>query len=275
MSQVEAENLTSWLKDVYAVINEGGRLAPAKASQKMIGQLLNEVDGDGLLQVAETLGVVQSEPIQELAKQVPDLADRLSTEEGQLTIKEWFERNSGVVARCRRQLAPLWKQLQGMGMISFPKEEDPAADSKDKRSKRGPLSEAELGREVWRALKCLNDPDELDKSRLTRLKQMEDLALKRDSDSASTKGEVLGRVLSICIERLVVKADRGRQFSRCVQLLAGIAQGSTLAKASHQMGLSREHVTRKYRPKAIKILAREFVAEVERQVQASSRPHKA
>ena len=74
----------------------GGRLAPAKASEKKIEQLFDQVDGDGLLQVATTLGVAQGEPVRELARQVPDLADRLRTEQGQRTIKEWFERNADI-----------------------------------------------------------------------------------------------------------------------------------------------------------------------------------
>jgi hypothetical protein len=148
------------------------------------------------------------------------------------------------------------------------------AGSKDKKPKPGPLSEAVVEREVWHALKCLTDPYELDKSRLTRLKPVEVLAERRAPNGAFTKGEVVSDLLLSCIERLGGKAEREGEFPRCAQLLAEIARCSTLAEASRQIGLSREHVTRKYRPKAIKILAREFLFEAERQVQARS-PRKA
>jgi hypothetical protein len=198
MTKPEAENLTAWLKDLCAVINEELRLAPVKVVERKVEQLFDQVDGDSLLQVAETLGVAQSEPIRELAKQIPDLADRVRTEEGHRAIKEWSVRNTRVVARFGRQLALLWKQSQGTGMISFP-EEDTGGDSKGKRGKRGSLPEADLEREVWRALKCLNDPYELDKGRLARLKEVEALAKRCYADNPCAGGEVLADILSSCV----------------------------------------------------------------------------
>lgn len=97
-------------------------MAPAKASEKKIEQLFDQVDGDGLLQVATTLGVAQGEPVRELARRVPDLADRLRTEQGQRAIKEWFERNAKVMEQFRRQVARPRKQLLAAAIISFPRE---------------------------------------------------------------------------------------------------------------------------------------------------------
>ena len=139
------------------------------------------------------------------------------------------------------------------------------ADGKRQKAKRGPVSGRELEHEVWHALKCLDDIYELECSRLTHIKTVQVLAESRYGQSAFAKGEVIAETLASCITRLSGKAGIAGQFPRVAYLIAGVARGSTLSQVSRQLQLTREHVTRKYRPKAMKILAKEFVTELEQQ----------
>jgi len=273
MSQVESENLTSWLKDTFAVINKGGRLAPAKTSQKAIAQLFEQANGEKFLHAATIFGYSQSDRVRCLARDVPDLADKLRTEEGQRAIDKWFEQNAEAVTEFSRQIAPLLKQLPATSMISFAehnKEDGSATDRKGKRGKRGPLSEADLGKQLWHALKNLKDPYKLDESRLAHIKQVEVLAQQRQSDSAFAGGEVLGDILSTCVKHIAERANLQSVPSRCCSLIAEIAKGSSLATVSQHLGLRRETVSREYRPKAINILTKEFTVELNRRIRTAS-----
>lgn len=140
-----------------------------------------------------------------------------------------------------------------------------AQATRNRRNTRpGPLSRADLEDELWHALKSLDDPYELDENRLTRLSQIEALASRRLCNGAFTKGESLAGILSSCIERISEKAVGDGEFSRCARLLSGIAQGHSLTQVSQELHLTQEHVTRRYRRKAMKILVREFRAELQR-----------
>lgn len=142
--------------------------------------------------------------------------------------------------------------------------------SKREKSKPGPLSAADLERELWRVLKHLGDPYELDESRLAHLKEIEVLAQSHHKYSTLAKGEVVKEVLMSALERLPCNKETRTNLSRCCYLLREIAAGSTLVDASRRLGLRREYVSREYRPRAMRIIAKEFTAELERRLQRSS-----
>ena len=144
---------------------------------------------------------------------------------------------------------------------------------KGKNSKPGPLSAADLERELWRVLKHLDDPYELDESRLTHLKGIDVLAQRHHQYSTFAKGEVIKEVLTSSLERLPRNKETRTKLSRCCCLLREVAGGSTLVDASRRLGLRREYVSREYRPRAVRILAKEFTAELERRLRGSHSPN--
>lgn len=146
---------------------------------------------------------------------------------------------------------------------------------RERRAKPGPLSEADVGKELWRVIRHLGDPFELDESRLTHLKEIEALARTGYQDATFGKGEALKEIISVCMDRIAKTEETGGLLSRCCRLLREIAGGSTLLEVSRELDLSREYVSREIRPRAIRMLVREFTAELQRQVLSCSHSRKA
>jgi len=269
--------LTSALQDLLQLGNQALRLVDAR-TEKILVDDLERIGGERLLQILGAAGVASPDEMVTITRETPNLRSLCRTEKGRALINDWKEKHQAQINQARHIATTIAGCLPAFQEAELSTKEPTftvPTRIKNKRVKPGPLSETDVECELWYALKYLDDLYELDKSRLLHLKPVQVLAQRWDWDGASIKGEVLRNILLSCIERLKEKAEGGgRQFSRCAQLLAEIAQGSTVAEASRKMGLSREHVTRKYCPKAMKILAREFVAEAEKRVRASSHPNK-
>ncbi len=75
-------------------------------------------------------------------------------------------------------------------------------------------------------------------------------------------------MIGACAKNFGPGAATCGEFGKCAYLISRMAMGSTLSQVSVSLGLSREQVTRKYRRKAMKMLAIEFMAEVGRRVQS-------
>lgn len=137
------------------------------------------------------------------------------------------------------EVDPTWKtfkadfrRMASQVKINTSSEIVPRPKRKTPKSKPGPLSEEDMRREVWNALKHHRDPYELTKSKLTHLKEVEALAKQRYPDSAYASGEVLCDILAACVNRVEERATTRGTASKSSYLIKQIASGCTMTRAS-------------------------------------------
>ncbi len=102
----ECPDIMPWLLAIAKVVNTGGRLAPQKAFQKQLQELIDvygsEKVWEGIKQLSLTFGLADALTIEALFQSHPDLPSLLrSEEEVKRTLNRWFEENSGRVDQAR------------------------------------------------------------------------------------------------------------------------------------------------------------------------------
>jgi hypothetical protein len=115
---------------------------------------------------------------------------------------------------------------------------------------------------VWHALRHLDDRSILNQSPLARLTCIQRLADTKFKGNALVKGLALKHILIECVDRLVVELCKETGLIRTCQLLRLVEQGQSITSISRSLGLSREHVTRVYKKKAVELVTQEFLAIV-------------
>ena len=80
---MDNEQFTGWLLAVSSQINQALNLMPSVAWERNINMLLAQCGGDKILQMANTLGMVDTEKIQLVVEQYPDLGNQLAIEDAQ------------------------------------------------------------------------------------------------------------------------------------------------------------------------------------------------
>jgi hypothetical protein len=111
---------------------------------------------------------------------------------------------------------------------------------------------------VGHALRNLDDRSELNRSPLARLSYVEKLARERYSIHILPRGLALRAVLVDCIEKVVNDLSKEPGLARACRYLALLKQGLSCRQISEELGLSREHVSRVYRLKALELVTTEF-----------------
>jgi len=123
-------------------------------------------------------------------------------------------------------------------------------------------SSNKLEKRMDHALKSLGDRSELSRSPLANTDFIGELALKRYSSHLMPRGLALHDVLLTCVNKISTELSNEPGLSRACTYLQLLVQGFSCKEISRQLGLSREHVSRVYRKKALTLLTEEFQSMV-------------
>jgi len=118
--------------------------------------------------------------------------------------------------------------------------------------------------EIWLkrigyALRCLNDRSKINQSPLARLAYVERLAKDKYQGRILPRGLALSQLLLACIDHVVSDVGNEPGLSKACQYLQLLAAGASCREISVKMGLSREHISRVYRKKAVELVTESFI----------------
>jgi CRP-like cAMP-binding protein len=135
-------------------------------------------------------------------------------------------------------------------------------------SEEGKVSSAETP-DMWiarveYALNNLDDRLMLNRSPLARLPYVAKMAEEKYSSHILPRGLALRDILLTCVQKLSTELGNEPGLARACNYLQLLAQGLSCQEISKRLGLSREHVSRVYRKKAIKLATEEFLSIVNR-----------
>ena len=116
-----------------------------------------------------------------------------------------------------------------------------------------------IGR-LGKALEHLNDRSLLNANPLARLLYIERLAAEEYGGQILPRGLALRRVILDCVDQVCTQLANESGLAKPCEYLRLRAAGHTCGDISVRLGLSREHVSRAIRPKALQLLARAFIA---------------
>ena len=111
-------------------------------------------------------------------------------------------------------------------------------------------------------LRNLGDRTVLASSRLARLAYIEKLAVSTYYGHVLPRGLALHDTLLFCVEKASEELGSELGLVRVCRYLQLAAQGLSCQEISRQLGLSREHVSRSYRKKAIRLLTHQFLSTI-------------
>lgn len=118
--------------------------------------------------------------------------------------------------------------------------------------------------DVWQqriehALRHLGDRSVLNKSPLARLTYVERVSIEQYGGHLLPRGLALHDILIDCVERVSTELRNEPGLRKACTYLKLVANGANYREISKQLGLSREHVSRVYRKKAIELVTEEFI----------------
>lgn len=108
-------------------------------------------------------------------------------------------------------------------------------------------------------LRHLHDRILLNRSPLAKLTYVRKLAKKYYLKHVLPRGFALQQLLGYCINKLTEELDSDPVLGRHCKYLSLVQKGLNQKQISKELGLSREHVSKVYRPKAIELLAEELL----------------
>ena len=126
-------------------------------------------------------------------------------------------------------------------------------------AKKRPCSLNEWQQRVAYALRHFGDRTMLNRSPMARLAYIERLAAGQYSGRLLPRGLALHDTLSACVGKILTELRNDPALARACTYLELILQGKTCKEISKELGLSREHVSRVYRRKALELLIGEFL----------------
>lgn len=121
----------------------------------------------------------------------------------------------------------------------------------------GPKSDARFSK-VSHALRNLDDRIALNRNPLARLAYVREVANGHCKSSIYPRGLALREIITSCIDRIIIDLDDEPKFYKSCKYLALMKKGMTCRQISNELGISREHVSRVYRRRAIELLVEEF-----------------
>ena len=123
--------------------------------------------------------------------------------------------------------------------------------------KGGPKSDARFSK-ISHALRNLDDRIALNRNPLSRLAYVREVAEGHCKGSIYPRGLALRKIIISCIDRIVIDLGDEPKFHKPCKYLALMEEGMTCRQISKELGISREHVSRVYRRRAIELLVEEF-----------------
>ena len=113
-SERECSDIMPWLLDIVEVVNSGGRLAPQKATQKLLKEWVDTYGAEtcwrGIKHFSQTFGMADTLAVEALFQSHTDLPSLLRNEdEAKRALSQWFEDNSARVGQARQLFYGLGK----------------------------------------------------------------------------------------------------------------------------------------------------------------------
>jgi hypothetical protein len=106
-------DIMHWLLAVLQIVNAGGRLAPQKAIEKLFRELVDNFGADrvweGIKQFSMIFGISDPVGVEGLFQSYPNLSSFLKSEEGQIALDQWFEKNSPTLRQAHQAFHELAK----------------------------------------------------------------------------------------------------------------------------------------------------------------------
>jgi len=126
--------------------------------------------------------------------------------------------------------------------------------------KKDAVANEQWAARIGHALRNLDDRSVLNRSPLARLPYVEKLARERYGGHVLPRGLALRETLVVCVERLAEDVGSEPALSRVCRYLVLLKEGLSCQQISKELGLSREHVSRVYRTKALELLTDQFLS---------------
>jgi len=136
-----------------------------------------------------------------------------------------------------------------------------AQESRTTVTGRG-MSNESLHDDIGLAMKSLLDRSALNRSPLARLAYVEKAAKEQYSSHVLPRGLALRVILESCIDEVINDLSSEPALKNQCDYLRMIKNGVTCKEISRQLGLSREHVSRVCRRKAIELVTEEFLIRI-------------
>ena len=127
---------------------------------------------------------------------------------------------------------------------------------------KGSASLAAWQKRVEKALRNLGDRSILNRSPLAKLQYVERLAGEKYKGCLLPRGLALHDLLISCINKISTEVGLEPGLARACKYLELLVEGLSCREISMKLGLSREHVSRVYRKKAIELVTEEFLSTV-------------
>jgi hypothetical protein len=115
---------------------------------------------------------------------------------------------------------------------------------------------------IWQALRHLDDRSILNQSPLARLSYVQRRAVSEFNGNALVRGLALKHTLLDCVDRIILELSGEPGLAKTCQFLKLIKEGHSVTAISRSLSLSREHVTRIYKRKAVELVTQEFLSTI-------------
>ncbi len=112
---------------------------------------------------------------------------------------------------------------------------------------------------IGHALRNLGDRSALSQSPLARLSYIQRLAEERYDEHLLPRGLALRDILLASAQKVSTELSNEPGLTRACRYLDLLVKGLRCQEISRQLGLSREHTSRKYRKKAVALVTEEFI----------------
>ena len=142
-------------------------------------------------------------------------------------------------------------------------------DKKNKPGRQVAIDKDSTSFDMWQqrvdhALKNLGDRSVLNRSPLARLSYIDELAENEYKGHILPRGLALHEILIECITKISTELSNEPSLARACNYLDLLVKGLSCKEISQKLGLSREHVSRVYRKKAVELVTEEFLSVVKR-----------
>jgi len=128
--------------------------------------------------------------------------------------------------------------------------------------KRSSTTFDEWEQRIAHALRNIGDRSALNRSPLARLAYVERLAEEQYNSHILPRGLAVHDILLACVQRVSTELRGEPRLARACNYLELLIEGLSCQEISKQLGLSREHVSRVYRRKALELVTEEFLSLV-------------
>ena len=129
---------------------------------------------------------------------------------------------------------------------------------------RGDAESARLMVKLARALGDLGDRAALNRNPLAHFAYVEKLANERYRDKIMPRGLALRDAINGCVSKICAEVGNEPGLAKACRYLALRASGLKCRDISSKLGLTREHVSRTVRRRALELLVEEFLSVTRR-----------